>query len=452
MINTMNDDYSNLLGKQYQPNTPIFILPSGPIFIEQFYQTIAEHTQKLQLHTAQRWALCFSDAYQFTIALLAVLAAKKQPILLPNKQPGTLALLQTEYDAILSDNDEIPSTVLPNPINLRLEKLDIDPTATLILFTSGSSGQHKKVQRSVAALMREIHILESQFSAYMQEAVIFASVSHQHMYGLIFHILWPLMYGRSICSTVSTFPEEIVKIIKQYQKIIFVSSPSLLSRFKLSQFTTQKVTIFSSGSLLPTAAAEYWYQHYQLQPYEILGSTETGAVAYRQQISNPYWQPFSEVRISQDQVTLCLQVSSPFFDEEHPILMGDTVQIEKNNQFILRERIDRIVKIEGKRISLDEIEMLLTQHKYVKESFVGMVTTQFRQMLFAIIVLTPAGNEKIAQQGKKLLNQMFRQWLQQYVEAIALPKKFRYINNLTVNAQGKIRQEDIYALLEGDNL
>jgi acyl-CoA synthetase (AMP-forming)/AMP-acid ligase II len=61
---------------------------------------IADH---LARHRETRWALSCSDPVQFAQALFAAWHAGKTPVILPNFQPGTLAALKSEFDAVIDD-------------------------------------------------------------------------------------------------------------------------------------------------------------------------------------------------------------------------------------------------------------------------------------------------------------------------------------------------------------
>src|SRR5690606_29931429 len=97
---------------------------------------------------------------------------------------------------------------------------------------------------------------------------------------------------------------------------------------------------------------------------EVLGSTETGGVAWRQcpRGDDQPWQPLPRVRLAAD-ANGNLAVSSPFVSVGEPnatgmyrFVMGDRGAIDASGTFALHGRADRIVKIGGKRLSLAEME------------------------------------------------------------------------------------------------
>ena len=71
----------------------------------------------------------------------------------------------------------------------------------------------------------------------------------QHIYGLLFSLMWPLVLGRPFCSTMLKYPEQLIALGKQQGACTLISSPALLKRLpseKFSSLTTVK-TIFSSS-------------------------------------------------------------------------------------------------------------------------------------------------------------------------------------------------------------
>ena len=60
-----------------------------------------------------------------------------------------------------------------------------------------------------------------------------------------------------------------------------------------------------------------------------------------------------------------------------------------------------------------------------------------RQFLAALIVPSAAGHERFATLTKHECNQLLRDWLHQWFEATVLPRKWRFVDALPLNTQGK---------------
>ena len=79
-----------------------------------------------------------------------------------------------------------------------LARAPLDRDAPLaVLFTSGSTGAGRRVEKAVRHLEDEVAVLEQQFGAQLARDTRFlATVAPQHLYGLLFRVLWPLAAGR----------------------------------------------------------------------------------------------------------------------------------------------------------------------------------------------------------------------------------------------------------------
>jgi acyl-coenzyme A synthetase/AMP-(fatty) acid ligase len=432
---------AHVLQQQYDSDKVLFHHHGNTITTTIFLQQVSSLMKKLMLIPERRFALSINDPYYFTQALVALLALGKKPILLPNNKEGTVNEFASEYDHILYDSNCLSAEI---PLNSKKEtEITFDDEQEIIFFTSGSSGQPKKVARKLKSLYSEVTMLESTFLEAANRHKVYSSVSHQHAYGLIFNILWPLFSGKTIVCSAIGHPEQVAQIADE--DAILVTSPSLLSRLQLN--THCRLTVFTSGNLLQKQDAEHLNTHGSVKPYEVLGSTETGGVAYRQQLSSQLWQTLPEVSISCDDDSDCLIVTSPYFDGVAPYTMGDKVVLHSPQTFELLGRADRIVKVEGKRLSLSAMENNIKQLAWVKDAY-AVLLEKPRHAVGLVLVLTAIGKEQLAALGKPQLNSQVRNSLAKYYEAILRPKKIRYIEKLPINTQGKIIRQEVLSLFE----
>jgi len=440
-------DFSNL-------NRVVFCHQGVHIDAGRFYTDVASLTAYLSRSSSQRWLLCYEDSYRFSVALFAVLHAKRQPILLPNNKPGMIKHFKKEYDAVLSDDTflEACTTGLSREVP-RLAKLD--DSQAIVLFTSGSTGEPKKIIRTLDHLMSEITVLEELFGDEVKSKPVYSTVFHQHLYGLLFYILWPIKAGRPIYCPSLLYPEQVSRAIKdsyqEFKGTILITTPSLLKRLSCLTWNKPGLTVFSSGGLLSETTAKQIDQSLGVYPIEVFGSTETSGVAYRQQRSkNQVWTPLPRVNVDIDDETNRIKIRSPFFEAENGFLMGDLAK-QQGEGFLLMGRADRIAKIEEKRVSLTEIENHLKQSDLISEA-VTIVLNSNRQCTVAIIVLTKKGMKQLVSEGKVKLNKCFQQQLCQYFDRTVIPKKFRYVKEIPINSQGKYVHHDLKELFNKSSI
>lgn len=399
----------------------------------------------------QHWALCFQDHYLFAVALFAVLYKNCVPVLLPNHQPSCLENLALHYDAILTDiatiknNTEKKYICIDDIKHIDVENLkefakNLNSEQLIIFFTSGSTGEPKKISRTLTQLTAELNELETLFGSRMRGS-IFSTVSHQHLYGLLFYILWPLCSGRVINLMSLDYPEQIINLASPF---VLIASPALLKRMDDCCVNLNDSVIFSSGGLLKQEVAKSVYDKLGVYPIEIFGSTETSAIGWRSQENSYRWKPFPSVKLQLHPETNCLMVmQSSFFDVNDAYLMSDKANFNEDGSFEFLGRSDRVVKIEEKRISLHEIENILEKDKCVQQAY-ALKLEDSRQYIAVIIALTQNGREQLKKYGKLNLNKYFKTLLSSYFDALLLPKRFRYVEEIPVNTQGKY----IPALLE----
>jgi acyl-coenzyme A synthetase/AMP-(fatty) acid ligase len=263
---------------------------------------------------------------------------------------------------------------------------------------------------------------------------------------LLFRVLWPLCAGRSFVRKQLPFPEDLQRTSREHPAFAWVASPALLKRMgdNLDWPALSRVRrVFSSGGALPAEAARSLQQRLGQWPTEILGSSETGGIAWRQ--GDSLWQGFEGVQLTQDSDGALL-IESPYLPAGHVEHTADAARFSADGRFELLGRLDRIVKLEEKRISLPQLEHALATHEWVSEVRLGVVQEN-RASLGALVVLSESGLHALRNQGRRTLTEQLRQHLRPYCEAIALPRRWRLLRQLPLNAQGKLPQAEVEILL-----
>ena len=383
----------------------------------------------------QRWLLSHDNACEFAIWFLALLHAEKRIVLPPNTQPGTLALLQHAFDAVAGD--------IPLPKAAAFEIGTFDPNlAGIDLYTSGSTGMPKCINKTLRQLECEVATLETVWGDALQDATMLATVPHHHIYGLLFRLLWPLCTGRTFDAVISTHPDILQQRAALLGPHALIASPAHLSRLpellSASAWHPAPTLVFSSGGPLLPAAAQHFSHHFGHAPTEVFGSTETGGIAWRCQDQGEWWTPFPDIEVSNDD-NQAAWLRSPLLTSHDAWPLDDILEFADDGKFRLCGRRDRVVKIEGKRISLTDIEARLREHAWV-ENAAAIALTQQRQSIGAVIVLNERGRQVQREGGRSLLNREFRHHLAHFYEPVLQPRHWRYPDQLPFNAQGKTTQ------------
>lgn len=396
----------------------------------------------IQATGAGRVALYDQDAGAFATGLFAAWLAGASVLLPADLRPETRLRWTGEVDLWLTEEDPAPPAAEPLP----LACLDLNRLC-LSVCTSGSSGEPKRIDKTLRQLANEVDALECLWGVDLGSATLIASVASQHIYGLLFRILWPLCAGRPFLRRQLPFAEDLQRASREQQSFAWVASPALLKRMgdnlDWPALSTVKM-VFSSGGALPADAAEALERRLGQRPTEILGSSETGGIAWRQM--DDRWQPFADVQLSLGEGG-ALQVTSPYLPAGHTEITQDAAQIDEDGRFRLLGRLDRIVKLEEKRISLALLENVLSAHPWVADARLGVVQGN-RASLGALVVLSNEGAQALRQGGRKALTERLRAALAEHCEALALPRRWRLLQQLPLNSQGKLPQATIEALLQ----
>lgn len=399
----------------------------------------------LRSRNITRLALHLEDAGELAIALLGAWRAGVTVLLPADLQPATRQRLADQADLWLTDQagDSALAELLGEA--LPAAPLDLDQ-CRLLLCTSGSSGEPKLIEKRLRQLANEVEVLEAQWGTELGQACIIGSVAAQHIFGLLFRVLWPLCAGRPLLRKALPFPEDIQLASRELADFCLVASPALLKRMgdNLDWPALSRVRrVFSSGGPLPAEAAQQLQQRLDQAPTEIYGSSETGGIAWRQ--GGSLWQPFVGVELSQDEQG-ALRIASPCLPPGHVEQTADAARIQADGRFELLGRLDRIVKLEEKRISLPMLESALSEHPFVSEARLSVIEDN-RAFLAALVALSDAGLHVLRNQGRRALTQALRKHLAQYCEALALPRRWRLVRQMPCNAQGKLPQAQLEALL-----
>jgi acyl-coenzyme A synthetase/AMP-(fatty) acid ligase len=398
----------------------------------QFSDDVARLTAHLQQHESRRWALCLRDSYHFAVAFLAAAHAGKELVLPGNLQPDALRAIADGYDAIL--DDVFFKTLETLSVRATFSPLDLN-ALRLTLYTSGSSGVPKAIPKRLAQLDAEVQTLEKLWGGQIADTLIAGTVSHQHIYGLLFRILWPLCADRPFERRFREHPEQIAE--HGGAGITLISSPALLKRLELSAKPVVYRAVFSSGGALPFAAVSACRKQLLTIPIEVYGSTETGGIAFRRsQTAETPWELFPTLgmKLSDDE---CLSIRSPHSGTDGWLETADRCRMLSDRTFVLKGRADRVVKVEEKRISLPEIEQRLQAMEWIGEVVVFPFEQNGRQMLCSVITLTVEGQSKVEELGNGRFWILLRTELRRSIEPVGIPRRYRIVEQIPVNPQGK---------------
>jgi acyl-CoA synthetase (AMP-forming)/AMP-acid ligase II len=404
----------------------------------------------------RRWALHLETPVEFAAALFGAWHAGKQVTLPGELSTETLAALRQQVDGFAGElpdaiTIDAPPSQAPQAPPSDWPDLPLDHTE-VVLFTSGSTGTPAAIVKRLRQLDAECAALQQAFGTRLPAGVrVMTTVSHQHIYGLLFCVLWPLAAGRTIAARRSPFLEDIAQACGE-APLVLIGSPAHLERIPAglpwSGARTALRAVFCSGGPLRAGAAADALRLLGQAPIEVYGSSETGGIAWRQG-GTASWTPLPGVawRLQDG----CLAVRSAHVGDvadDGWFVCPDLAHADGSGGFVLAGRADRIVKIEGKRVSLARIEQRLLASPLVRDARVLPLHTDIGERIAAVVVLSGKGTTLLDASGRRALIAALRGELAESVEAIALPRRWRFPATLPSNPQGKTPESMLRALFQ----
>jgi acyl-CoA synthetase (AMP-forming)/AMP-acid ligase II len=397
-----------------------------------------------------------ADRYLCAVALLAVWRTGRMAALPPNGRPETIDRLCAErgISLILHDGGGdggldvrgrlggargVGAPAEPPPA--------FAPERPLVsVYTSGSTGAHLCCPKTAGQLLGEAALLVRLWELGPGTRVL-ATVPAHHLYGLLFGVLVPFMGGGCLVRTTPLHAETIAAQARAHGATVLVSVPAHLRAVAtLAPGALPPLArIYSSGAPLDGATAAAVARVAGVPVTEVLGSSETGGIAWRQGADGDQagWQPFPGVTVAADEDGT-MRIRSPFVgganDGNDWYRGADRIRARADGRFDLLGRADGVVKIGGSRVALAEVERELRAVPGVADAAVISVDTpSARQHELWAAVVAPG-----------LTVEALRAALLRRLEPIALPRRFRIADALPREDNGKLIRARLLAMFEED--
>jgi len=414
----------------------------------------------VQNQNIENYILHCEDSWYFLCTFIALLQCKKSVYITQTISESFLMEICSEDNIFLTDqnvSDSIKRTIIADivekaePVSeeeIRTTPAISEETSRIYLYTSGSTGKPKAILHSIKEMEDDNKTVFSLWGEEYGKRKLITTVSQHHSYGLHWCILLPFTMGLPFRRTRVEFPSEFETLTDT--SYVLVSTPAFIKRtVEVEESLNMKdIFISTSGGALSEDLAVKAEKLFGFCPMEGYGSTETSGVAYRQQSKDGLWfTPYDccKIWIGDDG---CLNVISPFIKDPKGFATADLAEIREDGKFLLKGRSDSIVKIEEKRISVTEIENRLYESGLIQDVSVVALTNEVRQYLGAVIQLNDKGKKKFQNEEKLTMNRYFHDFLMKYFENVVIPKKWRFVEKIPCDVQGKKHKLEIIAMFE----
>ena len=415
-----------------------------------FVSDIVKNLEYISKFEEDTITIFIEDAYRFIVVVTAGFLLKKRVNVLNNNSPKYVESIVDDSMVYISDTekskinlDESFNSVCKEKWFDVLKDTIIDENVYINFYTSGSTGYPKLIEKTLKQFEAEASKIVNQFTNDISNSLFLYTVPHYHSYGFVFAVLVPFMLELKASDNRINYLESINNF-SEYKKITIVTTPAFLKRIdKFSLKIKSDWYLFSSTGVLDKEVNELCKEVFGVDATEIYGSTEAGSMAYRRRSENDLWTRLSVVKLKIDD-NGSIECCSGYTGEDVWIHVGDVVNMKNENEFELIGREDSIVKIEGKRISVQQIDRQILQDKHFKDSYTIYCKSDKREYVASFIVL----NNKNA--DKEEMRKYVIEYLKGYFETVVLPKKVYFVDAIPRSEIGKIDKKALDAVMQGN--
>lgn len=419
-----------------------------------FVKDIAKSLEYVSKCDKETVTIFIDNAYYFIVVLISSLLLKKKVNVLNNNSPKYVETIINDSTIYISD-DEKSNIYLKDIFEKEygekwidfLKSNTIDENMNVNFYTSGFTGFPKLIEKTLKQFEAEALKIIGQFGENLKESIFVYSVPHYHSYGFVFDFLVPYILELKFSDNRINYLETLNNF-EEYKNITFITNPAFLKRIDKSSLKIKpKWFVFSSTGALDKESSDLCIETFNTDAVEIYGSTEGGSIGYRKRSEKDLWTRLKIVKVKVDEngsISCC----SGYTGEGFWVHVGDVVEMKNEDEFELLGREDSIVKIEGKRISVQQIDRQILQDKNFKDSYTLYCKSDKREYVASFIVL----NNKFTinkKENEENMRKYIKDYLKGYFEKIVIPKKIYFIDRIPRNELGKIDRKELDAITEG---
>jgi long-chain acyl-CoA synthetase len=286
----------------------------------------------------------------------------------------------------------------------------VESGPAVVQFTATVGGDPKGVLKTTVNLRAAAAAIGASLDLKAEDRVLCTMPLH-HSYGFDFGLLATLAHGTSLFLEDEISPKRIAKLLREQSVDVFPGTPALFG--SLARVPTVKplklagARYLSSGSSLPPSIAEAFQQRFGIRLLSCYHSTQAGPLAIDRPGKDPasVGKPFDgvELRVAVAKGDkLGVGETGPIWARSKALSMlvvpkihlpkrdggvaigdvdadgwfrtGDLGQLDRGGRLTITGREDDLVKVDGKRVALGEVEGCLEAFPKVKAAQARVVT------------------------------------------------------------------------------
>jgi long-chain acyl-CoA synthetase len=368
------------------------------------------------------------------MAEAAVPASGVVPLPMPN-EPGSVARY---HGALRRGAVVVPLSPLlaAAEVELRSRPFEPAPDTAVALFTSGTTGEPKRIELSHAQLRANAEYLAGALGVTGDD-VLWGSTPLSHVFGMTGCMNMAIALGAKLVLVRRFDAYEALETIERDRVTVFMGVPTMLAALadaaREKRRTSYLRLAHCGGAPLPLDTLRAFEETFGVPVYEGYGMTEVGGVVALNHAGAPR-RPGSvgtaavghELRIAADGEVLV-------GTEGRWLATGDIGQLDEDGHLFLLDRKKDVILRGGYSVYPRQVEEALHQHPSVREVVVvGVPHERLGEEVVAVVVAAPGCSADA-----------LREFARERVAAYAYPRLVVLADELPRNPSGKILRREI---------
>ncbi|HEU4780493.1 MAG TPA: AMP-binding protein [Steroidobacteraceae bacterium] len=394
----------------------------------------AEHVAQALPRAAQVINLA-DNRYHFLLGWVAACLRGQVTLLPSGGTSDVLAKLRHEYpDHHTIDDESIGRLLAQAPAPSRETvpahwQLPADRIVA-IAFTSGSTGAPTPHPKTWGSLFRNSRLAANEVLGGTHRSLV-ATVPPQHMYGLEASLLSALTAQSFLFDDKPFYPADVRRALEAVPAPrVLVTSPAHLSVLAEAAVDLPPLErVVSATASLPVELARRIETAWNTQLVEIYGCTEAGVMAHRRPSQSESWRTFEGGTMTT--TSGVAEYRAPQLPG--PVPLQDVLELRTATEFSLHGRAADLVKVAGKRTSLQELTRQILTVPGVLDAVVFLPDADARP---AAAVVAPG-----------LTVAAILRELRTRLDGVFVPRPLVIVEKLPRNSVGKLPREVLLRLL-----
>jgi long-chain acyl-CoA synthetase len=365
-------------------------------------------------------------------------AATPEARVLPLPLPNTPESVARFHGALRHGAVVVPLNPLlsEREIEQRRRPFEPAPGTAVVLYTSGTTGEPKRVELSHELLRRNAEYLARNALALTEEDVLFGSAPLAHVFGMTACMNASIAAGATLALVHRFEPRAALEAIERERVTVFMGVPAMLAGLLAASADTGRTPrlrlAHCGGAPLPLETLRAFEERFGCTVLEGYGMTEAGGAVATNHTGRPR-KPGSvgqaaagnELRIAADGEVLA-------HVEGRWLATGDVGRLDDDGYLFLLDRKKDVILRGGYTVYPREVEEALVAHPAVREAVVvGVPHPTLGEEVAALVVAEGCASHEL------------KAFVRERVAAYKYPRVVAIVDDLPRGPSGKILRRSI---------